>query len=168
MEFVDIVNENDEVIGKTSKQEAHEKGLLHRTVIAEIINSKGQFVLVKQSSHKQDSAQFVSPVGGHVEAGETEEEAIKRETNEEFGLTNIACKLIGKVIYYREVIGRKENHFFILYEIFSDSKPVLNDESVDYEYFSKEKLSQELAENPAKFGNAFHFVVKTFYPELLK
>lgn len=167
MEYVDIVNENDQVIGTVSKQEAHEKGLLHRTVIAEIINSKNEFVLVKQSSSRQDAGQFVSPVGGHVETGETEEEAIRREANEEFGLSNIEPKLIGKMIFYREVKGRKENHFFILYEIFSEQKPVLNSESVDYEYFSKEKLAKELKENPSKFGDAFHFVIKTFYPEFL-
>ena len=35
-EQVDIVNEENEVIGQTPKQEAHEKGLLHRCVISEV------------------------------------------------------------------------------------------------------------------------------------
>lgn len=96
MEYVDIVDESDKVIGKISKQEAHEKGLLHRTVIAEIINSSGEWVLVKQSSYKQDSGQFVSPVGGHVLSGESEDDAIKREAKEEFGIEGFEFKLKGK------------------------------------------------------------------------
>lgn len=168
-EQVNIVNENDEIIGLTSKTEAHQKGLLHRTVIAEIIGSDGKWTLVKQSSDRQDAGQFVSPVGGHVSGGETEIDALKREANEEYGLDgNIVFKMVGKKIFNRVVKGRKENHFFILYEITSDQKPVLNEESVGVERFSKEELNKEIKENPQKFGAAFHFIVKTFYPELLR
>ena len=35
-----IVNYDDEQIGKTSKQEAHEKGLLHRAFSIYIVNEK--------------------------------------------------------------------------------------------------------------------------------
>src|SRR3990167_3107395 len=82
-EQVDIVNEKDEVLYNTTKQEAHEKGLLHRTVIAEVVDSKGKWLLVKQASNKQDAGQYVSPVGGHAQAGESTDEAIKREALEE-------------------------------------------------------------------------------------
>ena len=116
-EQVDIVNQNDEVVGTTSKQKAHQGGLLHRTVIAEIIGSDGKWTLVKQSSDRQDPGQFVSPIGGHVTAGETEEEAIKREAKEEYGLEgDFTLKFIGKTIFNREVKNRKENNFFILYK----------------------------------------------------
>ncbi len=39
---------------------------------------------------------------------------------------------------------------------------------IGFEYFSKEKLIRELAHNPQKFGGAFHFVIKTFYPEFVQ
>lgn len=38
---------------------------------------------------------------------------------------------------------------------------------MEYERFTKEKLAGELKLNPQKFGDAFHFVMKTFYPELV-
>jgi isopentenyl-diphosphate Delta-isomerase len=167
-ERVDIVNAQDEVIGQTSKFEAHKKGLLHRTVIAEVIGSDGKWTLIQQAADRQDAGQFVSPIGGHVRAGETEDNALKREASEEYGLPNdINFRLVGKAIFNREVLGRKENHFFILYEIYSDATPVLNEESVAYKVFSKVQICKELPENPKKFGDAFRFVVKTFYPELL-
>jgi len=165
-ERIDIVNEDDEVIGSVSKQEAHEKGFLHRTVIAEVIKTDGRWTLVKQAPDRQDANQFVSPVGGHVQAGETEDEALIREAKEEFGLdSNFSYKLIGKKIFNREIIGRKENHYFILYEITSDKEPILNEESIGFETFTTKQLKKEIKENPKKFGEAFHFVIKTFYPE---
>lgn len=65
-ERVDIVDEQDNVLYQTTKQEAHKKGLLHRTVISEVKDSKGRWILVKQSSDRQDAGQYVSPVGGHI------------------------------------------------------------------------------------------------------
>ena|SRR3989344_3440357 len=169
MDYVDVVDEDDKVVGKVPKDEAHKIGLLHRTVIAEVIGSDGNWTLIKQSHDRQDAGKIVSPVGGHVESGETEDEAIKREADEEYGLRgDVNLKLKGKAIYNREVIGRKENHYFILYEIYSDEKPRLNTESIGFKRFSKEKLAEELKSKPEKFGAAFHFVIKRFYPELLE
>jgi len=45
---------------------------------------------------------------------------------------------------------------------------VLGDEAVDFESFTKEELAVQLKNNPKKFGDAFFFVLKTFYPGLLK
>lgn len=168
MEYVDVINENDEIIGSVSKQEAHEKGLLHRTVISEVINSNGKWTLVKQSSDRQDAGQYVSPIGGHVESGESGDEALKREAEEEYGLKGeFKFQLKGKKIFNREILGRKENHYFTLYEIYTDKEPILNEESVGYETFSPGELKAALKEKPNKFGTAFHFIVQTFYPSLL-
>lgn len=166
-EHVDIVDEQNKVVGSSSKKEAHEKGLLHKTVIAEVIGTDGKWTLVKQASDRQDAGQFVSPVGGHVQSGETDEDALRREANEEYGLAGIFLfRYVGRKIFNREVKGRKENHYFILYEIITDEKPILNNESVDFKRFSKEELKKEFAKNPKQFGDAFHFIVQTFYPEL--
>lgn len=61
------------------------------TVGATILNSEGKVLLCK--SHKWDNA-YVIP-GGHVELGETMEEALKREVMEETGLTVYDVKIVG-------------------------------------------------------------------------
>ncbi len=163
MEIVDIINEQNEVLYQASKDEAHQKGLLHRCIIAEVIDSHGNWMLVKQASNKQDAGQYVSPVGGHIKAGESDTDALSREALEEMGLTIFTSKFIGKAILNREVIGRKENHLFILYEIYSDQTPTLNHESVSCEKFSFNQIKSELQLNPTKFGQAFHFVMEKFF-----
>ncbi|KKP68591.1 MAG: Isopentenyl-diphosphate Delta-isomerase [Candidatus Roizmanbacteria bacterium GW2011_GWA2_35_19] len=166
MEMVDVVDENLKVLNSVEKQKAHDQGLLHATVIAEIINSKGEWLLVKQAGHKQDPGQFVSPVGGHVGSGEKYEVALKREAMEEVGLKNFIFKSVGKKIYKRQWPKGIENHYFIVYEINSDEEPTLNDESVEFKRFKVSEIKNLLKSNPDYFGLAFHFVVKSFYSSL--
>lgn len=168
MEYVDVINEHNEVLSPVSKQEAHEQGLLHRVVIAEIIGTDGSWTLIQQSADRQDAGQYVSPVGGHVHAGESIIDALKREANEEYGLGDeFNFQQKGQAIYNREILNRKENHLFLIFEIYTDQPPVLNEESVGYERMSPEQLAQQLKTSPQKFGAAFHFVINACYPHLL-
>lgn len=167
-ERVDVVNEQDEVLYDVFKDEAHQQGLLHRTVISEVVNSSGEWLMVRQSSDRQDAGQYVSPVGGHVRAGETEDDALKREAMEELGIKDFEFSFVGRVIFNRFVVGRQENHFFILYKIKSDKKPVLNEESESCRYFSVDELKRKIVDNPQLFGEAFHYLVNTLLRDSLK
>lgn len=168
MEKVDIVDENNKVLYQTTKKQAHKKGLLHRTIIAELINSMGRWILVKQAIDRQDAGQYVSPVGGHMKAGESETEALKRETSEELEIKKFAYKRIRQVIYNRLILDRQENHYFIIYEIYSDQEPILNNESTSFKRFTKNELKKIIKTNPKNFGDAFYSVIKSFYPSLLR
>lgn len=167
MEMVDIVDNNLNILYKTSKQEAHEKGLLHKTVIGEVINSKREIMLIRPFGHKQDAGQFVSPIGGHVRSGESDEDALKREALEEVGLKDFKFKLKGKGIFNRSILNRQENHYFIFYEIFTDDEPVLGDEAETFERFTVGELKERIKNNIDEFGGAYLFVLKNFYPDLL-
>ncbi len=136
-ELVDIVDENMNFLKIVPKGEAHSSGLLHKCVIGMVIDSQGRYLLVKQSKGRQDPGQYVAPAGGHVSAGEENETALKREVFEELGIANFKYEFMGWDIFNREVLGRKENHLFLIYKVFSDQEPVLNDEGEDYEYLQK-------------------------------
>jgi 8-oxo-dGTP pyrophosphatase MutT (NUDIX family) len=166
MEQVEIVDKDLNILYITSKKEAHSKGLLHKTVIAEVINSKGEMLLVRQSVHKQDAGQYVSPVGGHESTGESDEQALIREAKEEIGIENFEYKHVGNLIYNRRTLGRRENHYFIIYEIKTDCQPTLNDESDEFQWFSKNELKLKLSKNKKMFGNAFFPIVEKFYSDL--
>jgi isopentenyl-diphosphate delta-isomerase len=167
-EQLDIINPQNQVIGTIGKSIAHRDGLLHRIVIGELVNSKGEFCLVKQSSSRQDAGQYVSPIGGHVRAGEQIEAALIRESQEEVGLTPKKFKFIGQTIYSREVVGSQENHLFLVYQIACDADPVLNHESVDYRWISVHEIQEQLRTNPNFFGAAWHHVFRNLYPEIYR
>lgn len=165
-ELVDVVDENGKFIKTVSKIDAHKDGFLHECVIGQVINSKGEYLLIKHPPDRQDPGQYVCPMGGHVTSGETKENSVKREMLEELGMKDYQFEYLGKAIFNRQVIGRKENHFFLLYKIFSDEAPILSHEAESFRYFSEEELRSEIKKHPENFGYAFHFVVERFFPNL--
>jgi len=165
-EQLDIINEQNEVVGTIGKSISHRDGVLHRIVIGELVSSKGEYCFVKQAHDKQDPGQYVSPIGGHVGAGETADAALIRECQEECGLTPKNFKFIGSTIYNRQVIGRRENHLFLVYQIPFDGNPVLNHESVGYKWYSIADIQQALKTSPDTFGAAWHHVFKNIFPDI--
>jgi 8-oxo-dGTP pyrophosphatase MutT (NUDIX family) len=167
-EIIDIVDEQNHVTGIGSKHAAHRAGLLHRTVIGEVRDPKGNIVLVRQSADRQDAGQFVVPVGGHVKFGETDDEALKRETLEEIGLRSFSFTFLDRFIYERHVIGRHENHYFIVYQIVADSRRfILGSEATEHRTFSIAELKGALIHTPEIFGASYLILLQRCFPELL-
>ena len=86
-ELFDIVDENDAVIGRASRKEAHAVGHIHRSVLFFIFNGVGRIFVNRRSLNKEFYPGYWSIVfGGHVHAGESYEEAVARELKEEAGI----------------------------------------------------------------------------------
>lgn len=154
------------MLRQAAKSEAHKHGWLHKTVIG-YVRIGQDWALVRQTADRQDAGQLVAPVGGHVQAGETELEALMREAEEEIGTCNITHKLIGSARFHRQVIGRDENHLFIIYEIATDDEITLGDEAEAIETFTSQELKEALQVTPQNFGDAYYFVLEQFYPDYL-
>ncbi len=166
-ELVDIVDENGNFIKVASKKEAHVLGLLHKSVTGAVITKEGKYLLTKPSRGRQDAGEHGFPFGGHVSTGEKEDDALKREIFEELKLKDFKYEFIGRAIFNREVIGRKENHFFYVYKIYSNQEPILSHEHESYKYFTLDELKKEYKDCPENFAGSFHFTVSNFFPNLL-
>lgn len=165
-ELVDVVDEDCNVLGQVMKSVAHEQGFLHKTVIG-YLRRGDEWRLVRQSGHKQDPGQLVGPVGGHVAAGEPDDIALLRESGEEIGTLNIMYKEIGRFRFHRQIIGRDENHLFVVYEIDTKDQLVFNDEIESIETFTSSELKELILQKPNEFGDAFYVVLEQLYPEYL-
>jgi nucleoside triphosphatase len=107
------------------------------TVGALIFNPEGKVLLLKSDKWRN---KYVVP-GGHIELGETMEDALKREVKEETGLDiyDIEFALLQEFIFDESFYERK--HFLFLdFLCKTDSKEVvLNSESQEYVWVSLEE-----------------------------
>ncbi|MDA2935925.1 NUDIX domain-containing protein [Patescibacteria group bacterium AH-259-L05] len=83
-EYIDLVDEHDNVIGKKKRSEIYAKNLSNfRVVDAFIINSKKEIWIPRRTVNKRIFPLCLdTSMGGHVETGETYEHAFKREMRE--------------------------------------------------------------------------------------
>lgn len=94
MEFIDIYDNLGQKSGKSEdKEEAHRKALVHRGVCVWIMNSKRELLLQTRSSHVMFPDMLDISFSGHVQAGESPLEAVKREGREELGINIDVSKL---------------------------------------------------------------------------
>ncbi|XOU94190.1 MAG: NUDIX hydrolase [Candidatus Kerfeldbacteria bacterium] len=99
MEYLDIIDKNNKVIGRASKEDIYAKKLKHRIVHALVFNNQNKMLLQQRGRNCNYLPMgWSTSVGGHVQSGESYKEAAIRETKEEIGIT-ATPKLIYQDIY---------------------------------------------------------------------
>ena len=89
-EIFDIVNPEGKVLGKAPRSAVHgNPQLLHPVVHIHVFNKNGQLFLQKRAKNKEvQPDKWDTSVGGHVNSGESIENAVIREAEEELGIKN--------------------------------------------------------------------------------
>lgn len=109
-ELLDIVDSNDKVIGRDTKENKFIKGLITRNVAIFILDHNKRLLIAKRSSNKKSFPnRYDLAACGNVKAGETYKEAAEREVSEELGI-KCNLKFLGKI--FNEF---KENKITIRY-----------------------------------------------------
>lgn len=89
-EILDIVDENDRVVGQCPRGEVYARGLRHRCVFIQARDAEGRIFV-----HRRTPTKLVFPslhdmfVGGVVGAGESYDTAALREAEEELGVSGL-------------------------------------------------------------------------------
>ena len=160
MEFLDIVDKNDNIVGKASRDDIYNKSLFHRISHILIFNDEGKMVLQMRSNGVSFCPNHWSTaVGGHVQAGETYEQAALREYQEELG-TKSDLEFVGKDFY--DVLNTP-NKFLATFKT-KFNGPFNPDPKVvsKVDAFSKEDI-KEMIEKGEKFHPELLFIIRKYY-----
>ena len=131
MEFWDIYDENKQLTGRMMKRNdcCLKDGEYHLTVLGVIARPDGTFLITKRVMTKAWAPGWWEVSGGGVQAGESSEEAVKREVKEETGLDVRNAEGGYLFTYKRENPGEGDNYFVDVYRFTLD----IDDSDVNFQ-----------------------------------
>jgi isopentenyldiphosphate isomerase len=95
-ELVDIVDDDDNVIATVTRSEMRAQRLQHRSVGIAVLSSDGRLLIHRRSDTKDIwPGWWDIAAGGVVAAGESYEDAARRELAEELGIVGASLEFVG-------------------------------------------------------------------------
>ncbi|MFO1475773.1 MAG: NUDIX domain-containing protein [Verrucomicrobiota bacterium] len=160
-EIFDVVNENDEVVGRRPRSEVHRLGLLHRAVHVLVFNSKRQVFLQKRSMKKdRQPGVWDSSASGHVDSGEHYDETAQREVREEIGLVLATPPAR---LFKINACDETDQEFVWVYETSNEGPFQLHPDEIDAgDWFDRGMVTRWISEKPEEFATAFVLLWKMF------
>ncbi|MDL2277604.1 NUDIX domain-containing protein [Parabacteroides sp. OttesenSCG-928-G07] len=118
IEWFPLINETGETIGKATRQECHNGSkLLHPVIHLHILNKDNQLYLQKRSLSKDiQPGKWDTAVGGHIDYGETVEQALFREASEELGINGFTPQFIMQYLFESAIEKELVYSFITIYE----------------------------------------------------
>ena len=166
MELLDIVDENNELVGKKEDREiVHKDGLWHREIAVWIMNEKGEILLQKRAATKKQHPNEWATTAGHIDIGENPLQAAIREIFEEIGLKLKEENL--EFLFLEKINASNNNHFKYIYYAKTNKKisefAIQEDELSELKYISFGEF-----ENIIKTQNKeYAFSKSTYIPKLI-
>jgi isopentenyldiphosphate isomerase len=152
-EYLDIVDENDNIVGKDTRHNVHARYEIHRGVHIFVINSKGEILLQKRSKDKDYYPSFYdSSIGAQVMSGEEYEHAAIREAEEELGFIP---KNLEKICDYNSY-SKRQREKRRLFVCNSDGPFKIDESEIELiAWFSQDKIIKEIRNKMTKFTEGF-------------
>ena len=153
VEYVILVNSNDQPLGAMEKMEAHEKGALHRAFSVFVFNTEGEMLLQRRADEKYHSpGLWTNTACSHPRTGEKTADAAHRRLNEEMGF-DCDIEEVFHFIYKQNVgDGLIEHEFDHVFMGTSNSKPQPDPEEVsDWKYVNMDWLLKDVEDHPENY-----------------
>ena len=128
-EYLEVVNENGEIVKSMPRSEVHgDPSLMHKVVHILVFSSKGELLLQKRSMDKDVApGMWDTSVGGHVSSGETLDEAVSREMEEELGIAGVSLNFLYNYIHSNPY----ETELVYTYSCIYDGKIIFQHDEID-------------------------------------
>jgi isopentenyl-diphosphate Delta-isomerase len=161
MDYVVLVDEQDNAIGTMEKMEAHRKGVLHRAFSVVVFNTKGEMLLQKRAGSKYHSAGlWTNACCSHPAPGEKIEDAARRRLREEMGM-DVEPKFNYKFIYKTDLEGGLIEHELdhVLLGYCNDEPHINKDEVEDWKYVNINWLRRDVLLHPDSYTYWFRMIM---------
>lgn len=163
-----VVDYEDNQIGKTSKELAHSKGILHRAFSVYIINEKKEVLLQKRNINKYHSGGLWSNTCcSHPTSNCDLLEFASERLYQELGI-EAQLEEIGQFVYRNEFDNKLIEYEYdhVLFGVVTGEKVVPNVQEIDsFAWYKINEIEEMLIENPklftAWFFQSFH-IFKNF------
>lgn len=167
-EQVILVNEKDEQIGLMPKQEAHEKGVLHRAFSVFIFNDNEELMLQQRALSKYHSpGLWTNTCCSHQRDGEDSIDAGVRRLQEEMGFTT-ALKKTTSFIYKAPFDNGLTEHEFdhILVGRFIGTPDINPEEVAQWKWMPLEEVKKDIEVHPEIYTIWFKIIFEKFYQDI--
>lgn len=160
LEMLEVVDDNDIVVGLETREKIHKDGLLHREIHIWFITPNGEIVFQHRAKNKDTYPDKLdATVGGHVEPNMSYEETAVKECKEETGIDIDLGKLIFltkmKKKSFDETTGKINNtiraQYAYLYEGSISDLQVEEGKAEGFETWKIESLSHLSENDKSKF-----------------
>lgn len=162
--ILNVIDEQENVVGEDTRENIHQKGLLHREIHVWFYTPQGEIVFQHRAKDKDTFPDMLdATVGGHVEIGSNFEETALKEMEEETGVVaNKADLKLVKTVranHFDEATGKTNN---VIRKVFAykftgkpDDLKIEEGKSEGFEFWSVERLEAISPEIEKKFIPSF-------------
>jgi 8-oxo-dGTP pyrophosphatase MutT (NUDIX family) len=156
-EIIDIVDENDNVIGKDTKENAHHLGKWHRASVFLVFKNESwkEILVIKRAKNH-----LLAIPAGHLQAGETYLHGGLRELHEEM--------LVGRWLPDVEITAlfrlktKESKEFILLYRVAYPGPFHINEEIESYYFVSIRELLRDMKEHPGQYDYNFRDLMEEY------
>jgi len=162
-EYLDVVNEDDVVISKETRENIWKKGLEHNVRVVNIFlfNSKGELLVPKRSKNRKlFPRRYDFSCGEHVISGENYYDTAVRGLKEELGISGVKLTELGKLTPREDGV----NCFMKAFKLIHDGKIDCDRVGIEsIKFYHLEKVREMLNKTPDKFKPDFKPVFEKFF-----
>lgn len=164
-EYIEIINEEGNIIGLAPRSEVHGNPLLmHRVVHVLVFNEKGEILLQKRSKNKDVAlGKWDTSVGGHVNPGEDLISSAIREMNEELGILKDDLKYLYSYVHTNSY----ETEHVTTFGVVHDGGVTFNREEIEeVRFWSIEEIKKSLGSGllSDNFEQEINMYLSSLYP----
>lgn len=155
-EIFPIVDEDGRVTGSATRGECHSgTKMLHPVVHLHVFNSRGDIYLQRRPEWKDiQPGKWDTAVGGHVDYGETADEALRREVYEELGISDFVPVFVDRYVFESQ---RERELVYVNRTVYDGEIRPSEDELAEGRFWTIQEISEAMGQGvlTPNFENEF-------------